>query len=65
MIGKVVVKFESNGGSDVSPMVIDSGFMIKVPHSIKMGYDFGGWYLDNELKKEFDARGKLIKLSIM
>lgn len=50
----VVVKFETNGGTSVSPVTIEYGFMIHVPNSTKMGYNFGGWCKDSELKVAFD-----------
>ena len=50
----IVVKFETNGGTLVSPMTIEYGFMIHVPDSTKMGYSFAGWCKDSELKVPFD-----------
>ncbi len=54
MYKAVVVRFETNGGTPVSPMTIEYGFMIHVPDSTKMGYSFSGWCKDSELKVSFD-----------
>ena len=55
MYKAVVVRFETNGGTPVSPMTIEYGFMIHVPDSTKMGYSFSGWCKDSELKVSFES----------
>ncbi|MGE7842974.1 S-layer homology domain-containing protein [Lysinibacillus sp. NPDC093712] len=49
------VAFESNGGSIVSSQTIEYGKKATKPTDpTKVGYVFGGWYIDRELTKIFD-----------
>ncbi len=49
------VNFSSNGGSSVSEQVVQEGGTIKRPADpTKTGAEFGGWYSDSGLTKEWD-----------
>ena len=52
---KVVVTFDSMGGTAVNSQEFKSGEKaIKPTDPTKTGYKFGGWYTDSEFKNEFD-----------
>lgn len=52
----VVVTFESNGGSEIEAISVNNGEGISVlPTPIKEGYDFKGWFIDNEYKDTFSS----------
>ena len=52
---KVVVKFDSNGGSEVSSITIEKGSTITEPTSpTKSGEEFVGWFYNNE-EWDFDT----------
>ncbi len=42
---KVQAKFNSNGGSEVSTIDVDSNNQFTFPSVTKTGFDFGGWYV--------------------
>ncbi len=43
------VRFDTNGGSEVASIrVLKDEFIENVPKSVKNGYQFDGWYLNNE-----------------
>ncbi len=45
--GSVTVTFDTQGGSEIEPIIVDIGETIKLPENpIKDGYTFDGWYLD-------------------
>ncbi|MCR4661914.1 MAG: leucine-rich repeat protein [Clostridia bacterium] len=45
--GPVVIKFNSNGGTECEDITIDSDTTtIELPTPTKTGYDFAGWYYD-------------------
>ena len=49
------VKFQSNGGSMVNPIVAVAGEKVILPDNpTKEGYVFAGWYLDSTLATPFD-----------
>lgn len=49
------VTFESNGGSAVEVQTVQEGDKVERPEDpIKEGYNFGGWYVDEELTTEYD-----------
>jgi uncharacterized repeat protein (TIGR02543 family) len=51
----VEVKFESNGGSDVEPLIIKTySYAEVVFEPIRDGYEFVGWYTDKALSNLFD-----------
>ncbi|HHU55984.1 MAG TPA: InlB B-repeat-containing protein [Acholeplasmataceae bacterium] len=50
----ITVTFESNGGNDVAARELKKGEALEeLPNVSREGYDFGGWYLDEELKEEY------------
>ena len=54
-VQKITVTFNSLGGSAVAPQEIDKGDKATPPGDpTKEGYDFGGWYEDEECTIEFD-----------
>jgi len=42
-----LITFNSNGGSGVDPVRVYQGEERNLPASLRSGYYFGGWYLDN------------------
>ena len=58
-LDQVTISFESNGGTKVDSITADIGSEIVEPNvPIKEGYNFVGWYLDNETfenKYEFNG----------
>ncbi len=49
------VTFETNGGSAVEPVYVESGKTIEAPVApTRDGYRFDGWYTDHELTNAFD-----------
>lgn len=52
---KVTVTFNTNGGSSVDPVEVNSGSTITQPNDPTLdGYDFDGWYIDAALTNSFD-----------
>ena len=46
---EVTINFDSNGGSDVASITTNGASKIKIPDNpTKEGYEFKGWYWDNE-----------------
>lgn len=60
---EVIVKFGSNGGNNISQVVVKYGFLIQVPEPVKLGYNFVCWCKDENLKNEFDPN-KIIECDI-
>lgn len=54
-----VVKFESNGGSDVQNMQVKANETITLPTPTKDRFEFKGWFTDAELTKSFDTTTKV------
>lgn len=54
---EVTINFDSNGGSDVASITTNGASKIKIPDNpTKEGYEFKGWYWDNEtFNNEFTA----------
>lgn len=49
------VKFDSDGGSDVAPAIVEYGKTVTKPTDpVKDGFFFAGWYTDKELTKKFN-----------
>lgn len=56
------VSFEKNGGSRVLSRTVTENSAIKEPtEPTKEGYDFAGWYADEELKTKYDFSAKVTK----
>ena len=61
---RVTVKFETNGGSVVDARKVNYGETLGfVAEPVREGYEFKGWFVDEELTEAFDA-GKAIKKDI-
>ena len=43
------IKFETNGGNQISDLIIQDNINLLLPNPIKEGYIFNGWYFDEEL----------------
>ena len=49
-VNQYTITFESNGGSEISPITQDYGTIVTAPEKpAKAGYGFGGWYEDETL----------------
>ena len=44
----VTVTFKTNGGTAIDPITVKSGTVPTVPSTVKYGYIFDGWYLDDD-----------------
>ena len=61
-INSYTVKFESNGGSKVTPITAEYKSKITLPgQPTKSGYRFKGWYENQSLTKVFDFNNLIIK----
>lgn len=55
-----LVKFDTNGGSEISSKKIAVGTAIsELPTPVKDGYKFAGWYLDKDLTNAVDGSAKV------
>ena len=62
---KLVVTFESNGGSSVSSQqVSEGGFVIEPTEPTKSGYKFGGWYSESSLTNKWDFKTNTVNKEI-
>lgn len=50
------VTFNSNGGTDVTPVTGPAWSTITVPQPTKTGYTFAGWYTDEDCTTLWKAR---------
>ena len=49
------VKFNTNGGNEIADIKVEEGTTIKsLPTPTKLGFDFKGWFTEEELTNEFD-----------
>lgn len=46
--------FESNGGSEFKPQIVEHGKMAQEKRPAREGHTFEGWYLDEEFTSEFN-----------
>lgn len=59
---KYTVQFDTNGGSEISPLSVNEGNVMKKPENpTKTGYKFAGWYVDAELTGEYDFADEIKK----
>ena len=58
--GHFTVEFGANGGSKVASQTVPRNAAIKEPTApTKEDFDFAGWYIDKELKTEYDFTAKV------
>ncbi len=54
------VTFKSNGGTDVAGQLVKRGGYVTEPEDpTREGYEFDGWYIDEDLTEEFDFDSKV------
>ncbi len=59
---KYTVTFETNGGSDIDAVSVSKNSTVSEPtEPTKDGYEFAGWYSDEELTSEYDFGTKVTK----
>ena len=59
---RYTVSFEANGGSKVASQTVTRNSVIKEPSiPVRNGFDFAGWYTDQELKTTYDFSEKVTK----
>jgi len=54
-----IVKFNSNGGSNVEDITADNGNTINLPTPTREGYAFKGWFKESSLESEFKSTDKV------
>lgn len=62
-VSSYIVKFNTNGGTEVKNAIVGMGEKVKAPVTTKEGYVLKGWYTDAELTQAFDFN-KSIKSDI-
>lgn len=56
------VKFVTNGGTELKDVLVEEGRTLTKPEDpTKEGFDFKGWYTDEELNEKFDFDTQIIK----
>ncbi len=61
-VASYTVKFDTQGGSEISSLSVTSGNTIEKPSDPEReGYTFAGWYTDKECTAEFDFETKTTK----
>jgi len=61
-VARYTVMFETNGGNSLSKQTVNKNATIKEPDlPQKDGYNFGGWFIDEELTTRFDFQTKVTK----
>ena len=55
-VNQYTVSFDSNGGTEIADFKANYGTSIKVNDPVRKGYEFLGWYIDEELESEFDLK---------
>lgn len=59
---KYSVKFESNGGTEIKTQYISKAAKVTKPDDpTREGFEFGGWYADEELTNEYDFTSRISK----
>ncbi|XMB73102.1 InlB B-repeat-containing protein [Mycoplasmatota bacterium WC30] len=54
LVNPYTITFNSNGGSDVSSITQEYNTNLTLPENpVKSGYNFGGWYIDDESNNAF------------
>ncbi|HEY8445051.1 MAG TPA: InlB B-repeat-containing protein [Bacilli bacterium] len=54
------ITFETNGGTEIQEYILDEDEEFTLPDEpIRNGYDFGGWFLDNEFNTPFNPTTKI------
>ena len=62
IVEKIIVKFNSNGGTDIEDQEIERENRIFEPNNpTREGYNFLGWYEDKDLINKFDFNTKIIE----
>ena len=55
-INQYTVKFDTNGGNNIADIKANYDAEVKVDDPVRKGYEFVGWYLDEEFEEEFDLK---------
>jgi uncharacterized repeat protein (TIGR02543 family) len=50
----IIMTFDTNGGTSVTPNVQEYGTNVSEPSTTRIGYDFSGWYGDAEFSTEYE-----------
>ena len=75
-INQYTITFDTNGGNEMTSIKANYNTELKLDDPVKRGYEFQGWYIDEDLKEKFDdkipgeditvyAKWKECKLSII
>lgn len=52
---KAMIEFDSNGGTRVNNICVDSGTPIELPIPTRDGYIFAGWYPENNIGQQYST----------
>lgn len=58
------VTLDTNGGENIKPIECKHGDSILIDEPLKAGYSFEGWYLDEDLKYEWDPLTQKVEQSM-
>ncbi|MBE7037473.1 MAG: hypothetical protein E7404_01065 [Ruminococcaceae bacterium] len=61
IVSAYTVKFNTNGGSKIESIKVKRNMILDEPENPKKdGYEFAGWYKDENLSKEYDFSSKIM-----
>ena len=55
-INQYTITFDTNGGNEIASIRANYDTDVTVDDPIRKGYEFQGWYLDEEFKEEFEGK---------
>ncbi len=58
------INLDTNGGENIKPIECKYGDSIVIDEPLKAGYSFEGWYLDQDLKHEWDPLTQKVEQSM-
>ena len=55
-INQYTITFDTNGGNEIASVKANYDTEIEVADPVRKGYEFQGWYVDEEYEKEFEGK---------
>lgn len=50
---KIIIDFETNGGTEISSILVDKNTEFNIPETTKEGYEFVGWFTEETFENKF------------